>query len=598
MISRYIFFGLFSLMSYISHAQLTEDFSDGNILVNPVWTGNTDHFTVNTDFQLQLNASAAGESFISTAYVLPKDSLQFDFYFKQTFDPSDNNVSNIYFCIDRTDLTTANGYYLRLGENGTNDNIKIFRLKDGISTLLASCTMGAISKDPSQARLRISITEDGIWNVETNYNGENLLTPDVEFIDTDLALMPQNVFFAIQCKYTSTRTKNFFYDDISIQKWVKDTIPPQLVSSKVIDDRNVELLFTERLEQVSALDPLTYQMDNGIGKPVTANFGMSDNLVRLTFDAPILSGINYTLMISNLSDIGGNTLNTTTSLVLAVVPDRKDLVLNEILTDPFVGGEDFIELYNISTKFLDLQNLIIRNESRGEEKIIFSSFILYPGQYVAVSKNTDFLKSTYNTPEEALFLQNDLPAFNVSDAYIQVISNINGTRVVVDSFDYIEDHHFSLLNNTKGVSLEKIVPDGVSNQADLWNSSSQANGFATPGYKNSNFATSPGSDTEEVFLDKKIFSPYSLGLDPFLLISYNVAKSGFLATVKIFDIDGFPVKTLYENLLIGNEGSLKWDGSDDELQFVKRGWYIIATQLFHPDGEVKSFKHTVAVGEN
>lgn len=158
--------------SYPGYTQFNEKFDDNELLANPLWNGNTDHFIVNSAGQLQLNATVAGESYIFSAYNLLKDSLEIDLYFKMTFDPSENNVSYIYIAADNENRLESNSYYLKLGENGTNDNIQLYRYENGMPTLLGSGAISAISKDPAQAKLKIRITREGMWLFETNYAGE------------------------------------------------------------------------------------------------------------------------------------------------------------------------------------------------------------------------------------------------------------------------------------------------------------------------------------------------------------------------------------------------------------------------------------------
>jgi hypothetical protein len=116
---------------------------------------------------LQLNAVSAGESAIFTKYKIPPDSIQIDLYFKLQFAPSNDNFSKIYLFIDKATETAANGYFLRIGENGNNDAIQLWKLVNGNSTLLGAGRMGAVSGDPADARIRIKIYQQ--WPMDDGF---------------------------------------------------------------------------------------------------------------------------------------------------------------------------------------------------------------------------------------------------------------------------------------------------------------------------------------------------------------------------------------------------------------------------------------------
>ena len=145
--------------------------------------------------------------------------------------------------------------------------------------------------------------------------------------------------------------------------------------------------------------------------------------------------------------------------------------------------------------------------------------------------------------------------------------------------------HFSLIDNTKGVSLEKINVSGPSNDPNNWHSASQQNLWATPGYQNSNRVRPSSAIEDKVQLVNKSFSPDGDGFEDFLLIQFMAEKPGFLATVKIYDTEGFLVRDLADNFLLGTENTLKWDGVNNEGSLTKAGMYIVQSRLFHPDGQ-------------
>src|SRR5882724_2432502 len=121
---------IFSLtLTSVCFAQLADDFSDGDFTNNPTWSGSTSQFTVNTSKQLQLNNSAAGQSYLSVPFAASSlNNYEWQIYIKQSFSPSGTNYGRFYLTSDKADLTQSlNGYYLQFGEALGNDAIELFR---------------------------------------------------------------------------------------------------------------------------------------------------------------------------------------------------------------------------------------------------------------------------------------------------------------------------------------------------------------------------------------------------------------------------------------------------------------------------------------
>ena len=112
--------GVFILNSFLMlslHAQLFDDFSDGNFTSNPEWIGNTGSFIVNVNKQLQLDTAGSGLKYLSTSSTYAVNT-EWEFWVRLGFSPSDNNNLRIYLISDQTDITGAlNGYYIKIGEN-------------------------------------------------------------------------------------------------------------------------------------------------------------------------------------------------------------------------------------------------------------------------------------------------------------------------------------------------------------------------------------------------------------------------------------------------------------------------------------------------
>ena len=77
-----------------------------------------------------------------------------------------------------------------------------------------------------------------------------------------------------------------------------------------------------------------------------------------------------------------------------------------------------------------------------------------------------------------------MPSFPDDEGDV-VLLNFQGA--VVDEVKYKDDWQFALIDNAEGVSLERIDPDGISQNASNWHSAASTAGYGTPTYKNSQY---------------------------------------------------------------------------------------------------------------
>ena len=573
-------------------AQLVDDFSDGDFTNGPSWTGDTDDFVVNINGELQLMAPEAGESSLFTTLSYP-DTIQLDMTFRLEMSPSSSNFGLIYLGLDDLDPSVANGYYLQIGESGSNDAIKLYRLDNGSEILLATASDGAIASDPAQARISVTIHPDGLWSFSTDYGLSGFNELEFEVMDDTHSFNGLNIF-GIYCEYTETRKENFFYDDISIMKFEEDETGPLLTNLSVTGDKTILLSFNEKIDAATAENLDNYIVDQGLGSPSGA---ISDGVrVFLTFDNTFLSGTPYQLAILNIEDENGNAIIPIAEpFIVTVFPNIGDLAISEILSDPYSGGSDFVEIFNKSDKYLNLNGLIISNLAKDEQKSIDQDIDLLPGEYLCFTEDKEFLISTYPTHNADQIVEVDLPSFNNDSGNVS-LSHSSASTDYIDQFDYDEGLHFELLDDTEGVSLERISLTADTQSEDNWHSASTIAGFATPGMVNSNALPTVISDGEFELVEK-VFSPNSDGDNDFLIINYKLDKPGYVANVKVFDDEGFEIDQIVSNGLLATEGLITWNGTTSEGSISQIGLYIIIAELFHSDGEIKNFKKVCVLAD-
>ncbi len=591
---RPLLFVLLTTWLSVSWSQVIDDFSDGNLDSNPTWQGDVSTFKVNDDFQLQLNDTDAGSSLIYVPYE-GFDSMVWKINFLMDFSPSASNRLEIYLALSDPDASIADGYYLSVGENGSDDALHFYRLDGGTPMMIATGSLGALSGDPAEANVEVIRDGDDVWTINVDYSGGGLLVTDMQFSDSTYPSAGSH-YFGVSCTYTSTRADKFYFDDIIVDRSKPDTTPPVVQSITLIDDQTVEVIFSEIVTMASAENLSNYVVDNGIGSASEVIF-IGPNQVEVTFVTPLSSGIDYTLSIFGIEDEAGNISSTSMHpLFILAQAQAGDLIVNEILFDPLPNGSDFIEILNVSDKFLMLDDVYVANLAKGELEKIVDGVLLEPGQHLALSDDINFIEENYNTSLSEVLVEQDIPSFNNSDGNISILINGSQGMVTIDSFDYTEDMHFTLLDDTEGVSLERISATSLTTDPNNWHSAAQSAGWATPGYENSN--VSNGMVAEGMFeLENKTFSPDGDSFEDLMILNYDIGSTGFLANVNIYDSRGRLERNLLRNELLGSEGFVKWDGINNDGDIAPMGIYIIWIELFHSDGTVTHKKLTTVLAE-
>ena len=164
---------------------------------------------------------------------------------------------------------------------------------------------------------------------------------------------------------------------------------------------------------------------------------------------------------------------------------------------------------------------------------------------------------------------------------------------LLDSVSYHEDQHFNLLNDYNGVSLERINYENNGYDPNNWHSASSSEGYATPGYQNSQYIHTPKT-TNQFELSSSIISPDGDGFEDFLVLKYQMNNLGYILNGYIYNLAGFQVHQPFNNVLLSSDGNLKWDGLDSNGIKLPIGNYILLIEAFNETGKI--IKRKIAFG--
>ncbi|MDJ1505966.1 lamin tail domain-containing protein [Xanthocytophaga agilis] len=376
-----------------------------------------------------------------------------------------------------------------------------------------------------------------------------------------------------------------------------DLTPPTLALTEVIATNQLQLTFSEKLDSISANTLSNYSLNPTIQiETILCEYPFRS--VRLTLSSDIQPKQQYTLSIKNLRDCNQNiqTNMLQTLLALPETADSVDVVINEVLFNPRVGGVDFVEIYNRSDKYINLQNWQLANieEDIPANKKTCTSVnrLLPPKKFVVFTTDATILKNNYPKAQtENFVVMSSMPTF-YDEAGNVVLINEKGN--IIDQFDYSEDYHFSMIQDKEGVSLERLNVNVATNLPANWHSAAATEGYATPGYQNSQ-SVATTSTTATIQVTPKVITPNEDGYHDFTSLLYHFSTQGNIATITIFDMLGRQVKQIASNQSLSTEGFFTWDGTSQTGDKVRSGRYVIAFSLFNPTGRTQLFKEDVVV---
>ncbi len=309
------------------------------------------------------------------------------------------------------------------------------------------------------------------------------------------------------------------------------------------------------------------------------------HLLNLSFEQQLSSGLLYRIRFSpEFVDCNHEPLRSDSVLFGLPQPaEAGDIVINEILFNPHTGGTDFVELLNCSNKILDLSRLNLGNYDSvfkvltHPEAVASKSQLLLPHRYLCLSENPDLLIDQYPQSAGMPHLQvAKMPSMPDEKGSIALASSALQT---LDYLFYSEDMHHALINDAKGVSLERLSSNLDSQSNMNWHSASTTSGFATPGYHNSQRVVH--EPVIKLRISPKTFSPNMDGYKDLLSIQYSSARAGEIGKISIRTLEGQLVRILAEQMILGSEGILFWDGTNTEGRRCKSGIYIIVFESFN-----------------
>jgi hypothetical protein len=354
----------------------------------------------------------------------------------------------------------------------------------------------------------------------------------------------------------------------------------------------VKVRFNEVMDSISALNTANYSISSV--NPTEVEYGRTS--VLLTFAQAWQELVSYTLHVENVYDLSANMV-ASTDLTFVLDTTYNNLIINEILFNPQVGGDDYVEIYNKSERAIPLGNIILATWDDNNNRLktacrISDTAVIAPHDYCVVTRDTALSRHyTVMSPEKVIYPLNALPTYANGEGTV-IIALKDST--VIDRFDYTEKMHNTFLNNVKGVSLERRSFDlGTQNESN-WHSAAKSAGYGTPTYKNSqsyDFLYNEG----DITVEPTLFSPDADGYNDVANISYQFENCDYTGNIFIYDAQGRLVRRLERNAILGCHGVFAWDGTNEAKARCQVGNYVVYMEVFDTKGNKQTFKKVVTL---
>jgi hypothetical protein len=363
------------------------------------------------------------------------------------------------------------------------------------------------------------------------------------------------------------------------------------------NETSLLLELNQGADSISASFAVNYNISPAAGKITSAEaVPPFYNQVKITLETAMLPDKIYTLTGKNIrhcSSSEADSIFIHTSL--QTLPEKNDVLINEILFNPESSGADFVELVNVSNKVLNAKNLLLATQnSSGFTTAAFPASTkdrnFFPGDHLVFTVDSAYLSKKWEVKNKNIIKTTAMPSLPDDKGNISVLTK-QGTTI--DAFNYDEQMHFPLLNRKEGVSLERISWFYPTNDPDNWHSASSASGYGTPTRQNSQYRTAD-PHTAEISILPAIISPDNNGTDDTMGIHYRFNRNGNLLTCNLFDQQGVQLGKIINNALCGTSGVLHWNGTVGN-KIIKKGVYVLLIDILSVNGKSKKLKRMIAV---
>jgi len=495
------------LMPLPALGQIMENFESGNLsgwIQSPEGHWNTDNLNpVSGLFSLyhSFDNTEAGSDMIGLAVknLHPdKGTVKWNFTVRHGYDPSASNNWAVFLMSD-SDPGSAqnnpalNGFAVGVNQTGYDDTLRLWKVKGGLFSTVVSSGINWQNdigvNDP--VRINVERSTAGGWSLNIVRMDESLIGSSS---GTDVELF-RNGWFLILYRYTSTRDRLLWLDDITVEGvFQEDKEPPEITACEIQGNNSLLVSFSEEVSDGS-LAPSNFLLSQAGNKAIKVT-RKSSLSINAEFEKPFLNKSVNKLAIINLCDIYLNCRSKCELEFMAVSPDPGDVIITEIMADPFpavsLPAREYIEIFNRTGFPFNLKKWTL---SDGNSVCSFPEKVILPANYMILCQvqDTSLFKGFGNVA--------GLKSFPVLTDGGKILFISDSTANLIHGVEYSSDWYDDDLKTDGGWSLEIVDTEYPFSTEENWHASLSKTG-GTPCLINSVSRKNPDrvfSGIENVF---------------------------------------------------------------------------------------------------
>jgi hypothetical protein len=406
---------------------------------------------------------------------------RWSFKLRHGYDPSSSNNWGVFLISDNGPASmipggAVNGFMIGVNLIGYDDTLRLWKIKNGTLTPVLNTGINWQNNigTTSPAILKVERSQEGKWNTKIFSKSFSILDSASGF-DSELF---NAEWFGIYYKYSSTRDRLLWIDDISIDgAFYIDKEPPEVIKCINYTYYSADLTLSE--EPASEFFQASNFSFNGTSGTATLVIKNSPTSVRVTFKSRFNNKKENEINIRSLCDKAGNCSKDISVKFTPSWAEPGDVIISEIMADPLpsvsLPGKEYIEIFNRTGFSFNLKKWKLSNEGSGS---LFPETVINPNEQMILCQLQD--TSLFSKFGKVRGMKS-FPALTDEGRLLVLYDSLG---YMIHGVEYSSEWYNDNLKKEGGWSLEIIDTDFPFFSEGNWTASVSKNG-GTPGIANS-----------------------------------------------------------------------------------------------------------------